>query len=122
MRRPWLLVILTSLAGCVSPREDGGSKIRAASVSGVCHVHDLAMTKKTVPIEYGLPAAQPSAKVELAKFPFARRFVLGGCEVIPNQPRTTETFVCSACLEAERRWIAAHPNDPWSRQRNAAGQ
>lgn len=119
MRKFRLIVLLAPLAGCVSSPVDDAVALRRASQSGICHVHHVSMIKETVPVEYGLPTESPPYKAESARFPFARRFVQGGCVIDGNSPKTAEGFVCPECLDAERRWIATHPNDPWSLRRKS---
>lgn len=116
---PKLSVLLALfLAGCVvSPHAEFDhpayyDTYRAADKSGTCHLHAVAMTKKVVPINYGLPAtveSGPSSEVRLKQFPFAGRSPEGGCAIEPDAPRTAEVSVCPECVAAERRWMKLHP-------------
>src|SRR5690606_31296337 len=81
-----------------------------ANETGVCPVHEMKMTKTEVPIEYGLPAPpgpnQPTPLQRAQLFPFARKFVLGGCVPIDKETHT-QIFVCSSCLTAEKQWLSS---------------
>jgi hypothetical protein len=102
------------LAGCtVSPvaRFDY-TTYRAATQSGTCHLHQVAMTKKVVPINYGLPAeagSGPSQDARLKQFPFTGRSPEGGCAIEPDAPKTMEVSVCPECVAEEKRWMKRHP-------------
>jgi hypothetical protein len=81
---------------------------RAAVQNGTCHVHGGAMTKKVVPIQYGLPGGvemEPPQEVRLKQFPFTGRSPEGGCAIEPGAPRTTVVSVCPECIAAEKRWL-----------------
>lgn len=85
---------------------------RAAERTGTCHLHQVAMTKKVVPIRYGLPAeagSGPSQDVRLEQFPFTGHSPEGGCAIEADAPRTTEVSVCPECVAAEKRWMKLHP-------------
>ncbi len=87
---------------------------RAAEQSGTCHIHQVAMTKKIVPIHYGFPGdaeADPSQDMRLRRFPFTGRSPLGGCVIEPNASKTVEVSVCPECVAAEQRWMKAHPQN-----------
>ena len=87
------------------------AKYQAAKNAGTCHVHRTPLTKETVPIQYGLPAASsgdPDTDVRMKQFPFSRQSPMGGCEVTADAPRTVEISVCSECVAAEKAWRASH--------------
>lgn len=109
------------LAGCVvSPHAEFDYRAyydnyRAADRSGICHVHQVAMAKKVVPINYGLPPgveSGPSQEVRLKQFPFTGRSPEGGCAIEPDAPKTMEVSVCPGCVAAEQRWRKLHPQRP----------
>ena len=111
-------LIALLLAGCaVSPiaKFDYRAEYdtcRAVAQSGTCHLHQVGMTKKVVPINYGLPAeaeSGPSQDARLKQFPFTGRSPEGGCAIKPDAPRTTEVSVCPGCVAAEQRWAKMHP-------------
>ena len=85
---------------------------RAAAQSGTCHLHQVAMTMKAVPIHYGLPSeveSGPSQDLRLKRFPFTGRSPEGGCAIEPNAPKTMEVSVCPECVAAEQQWSKRHP-------------
>ena len=116
-----LFPILSALlfAGCtITPHAEFDYRAyddtyRAAAQSGTCHLHQVAMTKKAVPIHYGLPSeveSGPSQDLRLKRFPFTGRSPEGGCVIEPDAPKTAEVSVCPECVEAEQRWVKSHPN------------
>lgn len=116
--KPLCTLAALLLAGCaVSPvaKVDYRAEYdtyRASERSGTCHLHQVAMTKKVVPINYGLPSevgSGPSQEVRLKQFPFTGRSPEGGCAIEPDAPRTTEVSVCPECVAAEKRWMKLHP-------------
>jgi hypothetical protein len=75
----------------------------------VCEVHKTRMELKTVPIEYGLimpDSHDPSGETRLRLFPHSRDYVLGGCVVMPDSPKTDSVYVCSECQKASAKWEA----------------
>ncbi|MBL9156440.1 MAG: hypothetical protein JNJ70_03140 [Verrucomicrobiales bacterium] len=113
-----LFPILSALlfAGCTTTPEASRAlyaRHRASEASGVCHVHQVAMTRKTVPIQYGLPSEIESAHANdarMKRFPFTCRSPLGGCVIEPDAPKTAEVSVCPECVGAEQRWVMSHPD------------
>jgi hypothetical protein len=115
---PVLIPAVLFFAGCaVSPiaKFDYRAEYetcRAAAQSGTCHLHHVAMSKKVVPINYGLPSeveSGPSQDVRLKQFPFTGRSPEGGCAIEADAPRTMEVSVCPECVAAEKRWMKLHP-------------
>ena len=77
---------------------------------GNCSVHKCKLLPEDVPIRYGLirsPADLLSAKKQF--FPNAYSFVLGGCLVSPQNPKTRKVFYCAECRTAEAAWHQANP-------------
>jgi hypothetical protein len=84
-----------------------------AQNTGICNIHHVQMEKKRVPIYFGLPDfSNPYYSNERSRFPNAREYVNGGCEVDPAaEKKRYPRFVCPACKRAERRWALAHPKN-----------
>lgn len=67
----------------------------------VCEVHGDAMTRKAVPISYGLPMREFAEA--LAGFPHAP-LMLGGCVVMHDDPKEAPAYVCPSCEKALADW------------------
>jgi hypothetical protein len=77
----------------------------------VCEVHHAKMQFLEVPIHYGLPAPDPNdLRGEKGKRLFAhgRAYVLDGCVVEPDSPKTGKTYVCKQCQDAYAKWEKEH--------------
>jgi hypothetical protein len=77
---------------------------------GRCGAHRGRLVSGEVPVRYGL--IRFSAALSAARrreFRNARSFVLGGCLVHPDNPKTQSVRYCPDCREAEAAWHAAHP-------------
>lgn len=71
----------------------------------VCPLHGVTMTRKEVPIIYGMPsqAEFEEMRVAKAKFPFGREYRLGGCILKPE--KTAKIYVCEKCVAARNAWL-----------------
>lgn len=117
MKPPFTPLATLLLAGCAAmPITDDDwrayhASYRAAEQSGTCHIHQTAMTRKTVPIRYGIPDGDaPRHDIRMSRFPFAGESPLGGCVIEPNAPKTAEVSVCPECVAAEQKWRKSHPS------------
>jgi len=105
IKRLLLIPALLMLAACASRVEDDtiGRPV-------VCVVHGVQMTKRKVPIEYGLIRPTDYSRAFFAAstngFPNAQEFVGGGCCVMT--PTTAVIYVCPKCEEARRLWESDH--------------
>ena len=104
-----VLAIASSQAG---EKKDPSELSREAQKTGVCELHQEKMTKKRVPIEYGLPPPlseyeQKLLKAEQASFPHAHDRVLGGCIVTEEKER--EIFECETCRMKKEAWLKENP-------------
>lgn len=110
--RPLLLLAAVSLlASC-------GTKVPDYTVgrSEICAVHQVKMTRTSVPIMYGLPlwnektTARSKASAKL--FPHAGDSLEGGCLVDSRNPKQAMVFVCPDCQGKSQRWDLEHQNQP----------
>ncbi len=71
----------------------------------VCPLHGIKMTRKEVPIVYGMPSQAEFEEMKVAKekFPFGREYKLGGCILKPQ--KTTKAHVCEKCVAARNAWL-----------------
>lgn len=123
LRASTVPLIAAFLVGCATLQIDP-ARIEQAEMTGTCHVHRTQMTRERTRISYGLIAV-PQGKVrdiELSKFPFAHRLVLGGCVIMTvegspelNSPTFADIYVCSRCDVAKVRWIRQNPDNPWAK-------
>jgi hypothetical protein len=94
----------------------------AASISSVCQLHKVTMSKKVVPIEYGRARfAGYEAElrdVQRMQFPNARDEVLGGCVV--GVETSEEVWECAECRRAKNQWITTHPKPKNEKPANQA--
>lgn len=75
----------------------------------VCPVHQLHMTRQTIPISYGFPSYTSSyLKALKTRFPCANSSVLGGCVVGPE--KYARSFRCKRCIQEERAWETENPH------------
>lgn len=79
----------------------------------ICEVHHRRMSRREVPIEYGLSGgfdeAIPSLEEQRAAFPHALEFRSGGC--IVGAQKTAQVFVCEECKRAHRVWLSRQPKE-----------
>jgi hypothetical protein len=81
----------------------GENAFYSAQQTGICELHKTAMTRKTVPIIYGMPTwegADPGTRLRL--FPHAQEKFFGGCGVLADKTRAL--YICSDCQRAETAW------------------
>ena len=79
----------------------------------VCEIHKTKMDYKEVKVFYGLilPAPDdPSSHVESQLFPHRREYLLGGCVVMPDSPKSESVYVCRDCKAAFEKWRSARKN------------
>lgn len=78
---------------------------------GFCHLHQVKMEKKQVPIIYGLVRPDDQEilmyKKEPLLFPHAKDYVLGGCSI--QWKKSQKLFECSQCRKAKENWLEEHP-------------
>jgi len=123
LRYPILYIsaILLLMSACTSIPPSYDAAYQEAYKNGICNVHHVQMHKEMVPIIYGLlieePGVGPSSKTRLYHFPFADKYSVGGCDVMPNSPKKELIFVCPECLSQEQQWIIKHPRDSWAKER-----
>jgi len=98
-------------------QREESARYKKAQETGICHVHNVKMTKKEVRIEYGIPRPiQPTYKeiplgYEIDTFPHADRDIFnGGCITTTNSPMTKIISVCPKCTELKNEWIKNNPN------------
>ncbi len=81
--------------------------------ANVCERHHLAMRPKKVPIRYGDPifTAYDDAlyREEIAQFPHAPDYFLGGCVIPLFATRQREALECPECRRLKTSWLLAHP-------------
>jgi hypothetical protein len=78
--------------------------------AATCELHGLPLEAGTATILYGLPDRRWLAErreAAEARFPHASSFVLGGCIVSDDAPRTRNVRFCPACRAASAEWAAA---------------
>jgi hypothetical protein len=82
--------------------------------SPVCGVHGVRMSKKLLPLEYGLPVQTASmfayTKAWGKEFPHAEAPVGGGC--IQSSTKYARIYVCPKCTEAREAWLHEHKEFP----------
>ncbi len=74
---------------------------------GSCSVHKVLLLETEVPVRYGLVVFSQAYLRAERRFPNSRAFVLGGCYVLPDNPKTRAVRYCPRCREAEADWHAA---------------
>ena len=80
-----------------------------AQRTGVCELHDVKMSRRWLPVTYGLPAADSlPEREEAAGFPHGEEVFSGGCVVTATKER--EVHLCPECVKAYRVWKAKKPN------------
>jgi hypothetical protein len=84
---------------------DGTSEEVEASLK-TCPVHQEALQKALVDINYGLPYYEPGfLDAQSALFPNAFRYVEGGCVIFEGQEKEANVHYCSSCRNAEKEWF-----------------
>lgn len=74
-----------------------------------CVIHKESLQLEQVRIKYGLIRfSREFLDAQPKLFPNARSFLLGGCLVGPNQPKTGEVRFCPKCRDAEQLWARDH--------------
>ena len=106
-----LPLLALTVSGCVLlPRLDC-----TKGTSSICEVHQLSMTRTSVPIIYGLTTWTYDGKVrnEASKgaFPHADKSVSGGCVSNLTSPRRAIIYVCPDCKRAADEWQRKHETD-----------
>jgi hypothetical protein len=102
MQKHLILIALLALtplpAFTADPAEEASQRVRVwqhAQETGICELHGIAMTKKIVPIIYGIPTwegANPTTRLKL--FPHAQEKYFGGCLVLGGQNERTLHLLC----------------------------
>ena len=117
-----LLPLLVLAAGCTGRMNESGRAsqaepdtldARASSDPERCPVHDLPLQEGVVPIYYGLPRVVNMSEAFLdtlaTRFPYENAMHEAGDVVILGQDHARVRF-CPACREAQRAWLARHPD------------
>jgi hypothetical protein len=115
--RFFILIFAMCLAGCFSSHDITITRLPhprvvtadyTAGESAVCEIHHVQMERTVVPIGYGLilPDAKAQARYAASTnaFPHAETFVLGGCVVSDDSPKSAVIYTCPACKKAASRW------------------
>jgi hypothetical protein len=82
---------------------------KTRGVSPVCPVHKVKMSPVRAVIAYGMMGKEPSANTRRNEFPFAAKYILGGCVQSSLSPSHGRKYVCDRCADAEERWRRLHP-------------
>jgi hypothetical protein len=84
----------------------------------ICEVHRLVMSKKAVPIQYGLPAFSEAdrryGEEASRRFPHAPQVWLGGC--IVRYKSRARVYSCQACEQAFKQWRSQNPSPNFAAQ------
>src|SRR5262245_52503299 len=101
-----LVAALLAVSGCAhraSTTDD-----MTAGVSSKCEVHGIEMTKRVVPLEYGLMPQSflPYAEARAKLFPHADEPMQAGCVV--TEVTHSRIYVCSRCTAAREAWLREH--------------
>jgi hypothetical protein len=108
-----ILALAPGYALSADPAEEASRRIRVwkrAQQTGICELHQTAMTKKTVPIIYGMrtwEGADPTTRLQL--FPHAEEKYFGGCLVMAE--KTRDLYICHDCQRAETAWNKANEGE-----------
>ena len=115
MRTVALMLVATAIAvmasGCI-----GNSTVdeRSADDPRFCELHHVELVTRRVPKQYGLPGRWRVGLEQASKeFPHANTASGGGCTVDPEQKHAL-VYSCPLCEKAERAWIEAHEDGPWT--------
>jgi len=90
---PFCWIALFLLTGCRTADYTKGQ-------SDICVVHHIQMTKRTVPIIYGMPALNEAFRQRQAFYPHSGDVTFGGC--IFMEEKRSVVYVCPKCDEAMR--------------------
>ena len=90
-------------AGCANLRDTRQTAYAEACSVGICYVHHVAMTKREVPVAYGLIAFTPDDLRLMKKFPFQGQ-AFGGCVITAESPAEREVWVCSDCQSDAQKY------------------
>jgi hypothetical protein len=78
-------------------------------IDGRCTLHNELLIDQTLPIAYGLPHFKDNYYELREKFfPNYQPFVLGGCLVMPANPKEETVKICPVCKEAYERLKEQH--------------
>ncbi len=96
---------VTLFGGCASTGD------RTVGKSSTCEVHHMAMTPKRVAETFGMKVRlSPMDTARPQLFPHADEpYDTGACMRSYDYERV---YVCSACTEARKRWLATQPQNP----------
>lgn len=75
-----------------------------------CRLHNQVMTRRLVPISYGLPMRKFIEAI-YNEFPHPAT-QLGGCVISNDSPSETPAYVCPACDTAYQAWTPPPPKEP----------
>lgn len=92
----------------------GGGTIDLSVGPDRCPVHGVFLDRRIVPIRYGLPHGSGPSDSELARFPFGREWVAGGCCL--GVPHRALILQCPECVIERRAWNRSHQSS--CRRRN----
>ena len=81
--------------------------------SGQCQLHKREMSKKTVPVVFGLNGVSKEDKVpadtRVRFFPHAAEYSASDQAGQKSAPKTAAVYVCPDCQAAEKKWKQEHP-------------
>ena len=99
----FLFVVTLLCLGCTTDPLD-----LTKDQSSVCEIHGVPMTKKSVPIVYGMlrpdRRTEAMAQVSQHSFPHAQEWINGGCCGGFGSPQHAFLYVCAECKQAMAKW------------------
>jgi hypothetical protein len=73
---------------------------------GSCSVHKVRLLEAEVPVRYGRVVFSRAYVRAERRFPNSQSFALGGCYILPDNPKTRAVRYCPRCRKAEADWHA----------------
>jgi|GEM_PF-1895991 len=115
-----LLMLSTFIASATAVPDVPHSPAPPQHDSLKCEIHHVGLVEENMHIAYGLPAfneqAMAAMRVQDSLFPHAVPYLLGGCVIDENSPKSRIIHYCPICRVARDAWLkgyeaGAHPEE-----------